>query len=71
MDGTHGSLRVGSRVKLKVPSGHPEDPVGVVMMFLADNPQPGERGGVLAQFTSAGAEVHAESDLEIVAEVEQ
>jgi hypothetical protein len=66
MDNSEGQLVIGSQVRVKVPTDHPEDPVGTVVMILNDNPRPGDRGGVLVQFASAGAEVHSEADLEVV-----
>jgi hypothetical protein len=61
---TPGRLKIGAKVRVAVPTDHPEDPIGAVVMFLNDNPS--GAGGVLVQFPRAGAEVHRAEDLEVV-----
>jgi hypothetical protein len=65
MNGQNGALEIGTSVRVLVPSDHPEDPVGTVVMFLNDDAA-GGKGGVVVQFPLAGAEVHNRSHLEIV-----
>ncbi len=57
-------LRIGTRVRVKGPTDHPEDPVGTVVMLLNDSPHNQTQGGVVVRFPTAGTEVHARSELE-------
>ncbi len=67
MDTAKASLKLGSKVQVKDVKGHPVGPVGTVVMFLNDSPDPSgaPAGGVVVRFPDAGAEVHSSDELHL------
>lgn len=59
-------MKIGSRVRVKGSTEHPEDPVGIVVMFLNDSPHNPTQDGVVVRFPNTGAEIYSPDELEEV-----